>query len=505
MTDSKFAGSSSVEGHRDGGAPLETSFSSVKEIVRALTGLGCEQAFVKLLAKNQDNEKNQIFIGSSSAVVDFFPGVTSVRSAPSQSSKKSHSQSGGNIPESLIDLSWIWPDGQPCPAPAAKMINYYQYPEVRLSGFLKGCERAPQALRRERMDAYGQRMLILGIAGEQIFGIVVTDVDGSSVVNELLSLSAWPVSPVFRVLPLPAGLGTFDRNALERELRAILGREYESLELRKLEEGPVPARSSRGAGYTLEALLGIPQNSTSGPDKHGFEIKAVGGQKVTIITTEPNTGYRHDEGFRKYMARFGWPAKTKPGFQVFNGYHKFGVLCVGSGATLGITNWDNQSKSATWVESPEIQIVHQTSGIVISGWTYDHLKDHWGKKHSGAVYVEATSIKKDSGRYPSHFIFGPRIAFGTGTSPAYLLREVAEQRIALDPADEINPSGRTKARTQWRVPGKFHSTTMNPFKETQLTARLATLYDEMEVIDIRVGQPDANWLFQQGLYVPSSS
>jgi len=71
----------------------------------------------------------------------------------------------------------------------------------------------------------------------------------------------------------------------------------------------------------------------------------------------------------------------------------------------------------TWVGKPEVHLTHNDTSELISGWTYDHLKDHWGKKHSGVVYVEAQAVPKDNGRYPSHFVFGTRTVFGTGTSP----------------------------------------------------------------------------------------
>ena len=483
---------------------LETSFNSLEAITTALKDLGCEQAFVKLLAANQDNAKNQIFVGSTSAVMDFFPGKTSVR-RPSTSSKKSHSEIGRNIPVSLINLSWVWPTGRPCPAPEAKLINYLQYPEVRLSGFLKGCQRSPQALRETKMASYGKRVLILGLAGERIFGIVVTDVDGSAVINALASLDAWAVSSAFGILPIPSSAATLNRAALERELREIIGKEYASCELKELEKGPVLKRSNRHVGYTLEALLGIKMNGNPGPDKHGFEVKAIGSEKVSIATTQPDSGFRSDSSFREYINRFGWPSKRHPGARVFNGTHKFGVLCPSSGATLGITHWDCEHDRPTWIEEPEIHLTHKASDVVISGWTYGHIKDHWVRKHAGAVYVEATSIRKDKGQYPSHYIFGPRIAFATGTSPTYLLRQIAQRRVVLDPGDEVTAGRVLSPRNQWRMNGNFHNPRISPFKDTQLTARLAHLYDQMEVIDITDGQEDTKWFFQQGLFVPSSS
>jgi len=77
--------------------------------------------------------------------------------------------------------------------------------------------------------------------------------------------------------------------------------------------------------------------------------------------------------------------------------------------------------------------------------------------------------------------------------------------VILDPADELNARGMTKGRTQWRVPGAIHSQRLSPSKDTQLPARLAHLYDEMEAIDVIEGQDDVTSFFHQGLCVSSSS
>lgn len=97
-------GSSQGGAPRDIGKPLETSFNSLSAITKAQPDLGCQQAFVKLLAANQDNDKSQIFVGLSRAVMDLSPG--NIRAVtPEQKFKKSRSEFGRNIPESLIDLS----------------------------------------------------------------------------------------------------------------------------------------------------------------------------------------------------------------------------------------------------------------------------------------------------------------------------------------------------------------------------------------------------------------
>jgi hypothetical protein len=345
----------------------------------------------------------------------------------------------------------------------------------------------------------------LGFAAEKVYGTVVTEVDGEAILNHLGSLATWPVSGLLRVLPVPDSTTSFDAAALQREVVALFGVEHPACELRDALTGPVPARSQRGAGLTLEALLGIPQNAISGPDKHGFEVKAVGTDRVTIITTEPDLGSRVELGLRAYLDRFGWPAVSadKSGWRVFNGYHKYGQLCLPSNAILTISDWDEVANAPTWVREPRVLLTHQPSGELISGWTYDHLKEHWSKKHSGAIFVEAHSINKDGGRYPSHYTFGPRYLLCIGTSPLYLLQQIASQRVIFDPADDMNSKGKIHARTQWRVPGPIRRDRIEPWRDTQLPSRLSHLYDSLDVVDVSGGTTVSRIV--RGRHEPASS
>lgn len=483
---------------------LDFSFTSVEAMVQNLKALGCDQAFVKLLSPRQDNNKNQIYLGSSPAVMDFFPGTTTFR-GPSTSNAKSGSEAGKPIAELSLEFSWIWPDGQSYDAPRTRIINYHQYPnEIRLSGFLTGCLRPPRALHRDHhhdnAEAYGHRVLVLGIAGDHVYGTVVTDRDGSSLVERFRDLPEWPVSSVLRLLRIPGSETAFAPSRLRTEVEALLGVQHEACALHDPDVGPVPQRSSRGGGLTLEALLGVPMNAVSGPDKHGFEIKAVGSDKVTLITTEPNLGFRHQQGLNAYLERFGWPAKTHPDRRVFNGAHKYGEVNSSSGAVLTMTGWDSASGQPTGGRDPEVHLIDPASDALISGWTYDHLKVHWSTKHAGALYVETRGVKKDSGRYPTHYVYGPRYCLGVGTSPMYLFRQIVNQRVVLDPADERYASGKLHARTQWRMPGTMNRPSIPPWKLTSLPARLAHLYDAFEVRDT---DTRTSFRFQNGLYAPA--
>src|SRR5574344_1858410 len=88
--------------------------------------------FYKMLAEN-DNSKQQIYLGSSFSVLHQLPFGNIAEFPDNQ------------VPnfKADIELYWINDQGETERAPGAQLILYPKYPEVRLSGFLKGCRTAP--------------------------------------------------------------------------------------------------------------------------------------------------------------------------------------------------------------------------------------------------------------------------------------------------------------------------------------------------------------------------
>ena len=138
--------------------------TDLSELRRLLAAEGVRTAWVKKISPRQDNEKNQIYLGGGlDGVTNIFPAKIDVRSA-SQSVAKRAAQPGRPKLEARLDFAWLRRDGTRSPAPGTRIIDYFQYPEVRLSGFRAGCVDAPDALRRERQALYGERWLVMGTA-----------------------------------------------------------------------------------------------------------------------------------------------------------------------------------------------------------------------------------------------------------------------------------------------------------------------------------------------------
>ena len=84
-------------------------------------------------ACREDNSKQQIYLGGSFEVLQLLP-YRNVRTDPGFKRETFKAE---------LDFNWIDAEGQSPPAPGAQLILYPKYPEVRLSGFLRGCSIAP--------------------------------------------------------------------------------------------------------------------------------------------------------------------------------------------------------------------------------------------------------------------------------------------------------------------------------------------------------------------------
>ena len=122
------------------------SFSTFAKMTDQFANLGCTELLVKPLSLHQDNEKNQIYLGSSSnEMMSILPGQQNFRNA-SSSTLKRKSNTKSLIIETALKFSWINEGSEPSLAPFTKIIDYFQYPEIRLSGFLRGSNNPPDAL-----------------------------------------------------------------------------------------------------------------------------------------------------------------------------------------------------------------------------------------------------------------------------------------------------------------------------------------------------------------------
>ena len=111
-------------------------FSDIADLMKRFAELGAIRAFCKPLAEN-DNSKQQIYLGGNFDVVQMFPF------------ENVEATSNGKDSTYKAKLNFVWVSSDKTDlAAGAQLILYPQYPEVRLSGFLRGCKHAPNELLR---------------------------------------------------------------------------------------------------------------------------------------------------------------------------------------------------------------------------------------------------------------------------------------------------------------------------------------------------------------------
>jgi len=424
---------------------------------------GCTHAIVKLLAPN-DNSKNQIFLGSDLVDVSVIPsGATKLVAG------RSGKGSGGfHIIHAPIRMFWLGTSFAE-PAPHAQLILYPQYPEVRLSGLLKGVRTAPRRLLSvtERGREQG-RILILGINdGENaVFAVVLSASARSADFFRGLAnrqstgtLATWSME----------GPGCDSKSKLFTELCRITTKGW-ILGKRLTRQGEVLYRAQNGGGYTLEAELGICANGHSNPDYMGWEVKQHAVMKlgiprasrITLFTPEPDQGYYVTEGIPKFIRRFGkWSSKKQR--WDFTGSHRCEERSSRSGLTLSIDGF--VAGSSLFDAGGKIALLDK-SDVVVAGWSFTKLLDHWKRKHAKAAYVPSISRRVTVGdQSHSEYQYGSRIEIGEGTNFTKLLEGIARGTIIYDPGIRLEESGEAKRRSQFRTSSRNLSCLYDNFSE----------------------------------------
>ena len=436
-------------GDRDGwlsGIDLATVF-------RLLKDNGATELLYKVLPRNA-NSKNQVYLA---------PDLSQLGKIPSGevTLHESTSRKGGGteaVFRSALDFYWIRSDGHACPAPDAKLIFYPQYPEVRFSGFLRGCGDAPSSLydkgkRGEEPD----RILVLGVgSGKKVLGITLPP--ESPAAREIRTHHPRDAYGVFFILPIP-GLAEGDGFLeLMRELCSIHRRDW--VPSRRLDKNGVlvPCNAPNCNGNTLESLLGIRSNGYSQPDFRGWEIKArtvpnstkPGASVVTLFTPEPTAGVYVRDGLLAFMHRYGYAdTRGRPDRLTFGGlYRANGVAHARTNLRMVVDGFSASERK--YSPAGAIRLLDREGREALS-WSFAKLVNHWKTKHAHAAFVPAQQRLTPARQYR----FGRSILLGEGAEFGLFLAAVEAGKVYYDPgikverASEKNPV--TKRRSQFRV------------------------------------------------------
>lgn len=416
-------------------------FADLARLLARFSELGAVRAFCKPLAEN-DNSKQQIYLGGNLDVVQMFP-FQNVEATPNGKD---------STYKAKLDFSWI-DSGMTERAAGAQLILYPQYPEVRLSGFLRGCKHAPNE--NLRPIPSGQRRFNNGSDGRILFFGITRD-------GETLAYLAPADSTLAREFRHRQAGNEFSQESVFFNL-PLLGRDSKSILLEKLSEirdfgwQPsislskagviVPYKARNGGGYTLEALLGIIPNGRAEPDFMGWEIKAFSSSRITLMTPEPDGGMYRAQGVKAFVRKFGHP--TGDDTLYFTGTHRVDCRNEKTGLTLAVRGF-NPARNVIDDVGGAVELLTDT-GHCAAAWSFGGLMIGWNKKHAQAAYVSYESEKEKA---PAYRYFSPAL-MGEGTDLTRYLAALCAGRVIFDPGSKImnasaaKPS--VKARSQFRI------------------------------------------------------
>lgn len=435
------------------------AFESYQNLFNFMLDNGVIRVLIKELSEN-DNSKQQIYLGSSFESLNQLPfeEITNYSGLKTQNFK------------ATLDYWWINDDSNFEQAKSAQLILYTKYPEVRLSGFLKGCKAAPSQHMKaptpyKRTGGPDGRFLFLGITREKrIIAYLATP--SSSVARSLRNSNLLKKEPngVFIVSDLIA------REDSEKELVRALG-EISALGWQKGQRlnsnGELIGYNSPNAGgYTLESLLGILPNGIPGPDMLGWEVKAFSGDRITLMTPEPDQGEYVDNGIEYFLRTYGHQSDKNTLY--FTGLHRCSVKAENTRLTLVIRGFDSKTLKITDTDGG-LYLVSDNDNIAAK-WSFPGLINHWSKKHNRAVFVPFIGRKTTDDL--REFLFSNSIHIGKGTDFTLFLNSLFKGFIYYDPGTRMRctESQKTeiKKRNQFRIPIKYLDSLYFEFKKTEL-------------------------------------
>lgn len=427
---------------------------SLDDLQRLMRDRGAEKVYCKPLAPN-DNSKNQPYLGGDLSSLNILPAGP-VELAVSVSRKPG--AVGRKIFKAPLAFSWLTPAGQLVLAPFAQLILYPQYPEVRLSGYLKGAKvDLSEWMDPGKSGRAPGRYLCLGVRPDgQILAYLAVP---SSVLSKQLARREAELtrSGVFLELPV-AGIGDAREELLAR-LREIhlLG----WVKSRRLDSqgSELPCERPNCGGYTLEALLGIRPNGYAEPDFLGWEVKQYGvtsfasaaSKAITLMTPEPDGGLYAAAGVATVLRRYGYEDRRGREDRLnFGGIHRVGAVTALTGLELALLGFD---ATAGKITDPAGGIALVTAGGEIAAqWSYDKLINHWKTKHNRAVYVPSMVRAEESGRA---YRYGSRVRLCTGTDFYRVLNALTSGAIYYDPGIKMEKASSDmpviKRRSQFRA------------------------------------------------------
>lgn len=421
------------------------SFDSIQSLAACMSGLGASRLYAKELAAN-DNTKNQIYLGPSFEVLQLLP-FEEVFPSP---------KAPTTVLQAMLKFAWIDDSGEAEPAKHAKLVLYPQYPEIRLSGFVLGCGKAPSPwLDPRRQGRSLGRTLILGVKqnGEIFAHLATPDSQLSKSYGAMKDAfgKAGVLTDISTLLILKQA-GDEDAHLVDR-LAEVHRKGW--IDAKRLVSGGkiVPCNGTNCGGFTLEAELGVEENGDAEPDFLGWEIKQHatpnylkhGSGPITLFTPEPDGG-EYVQGVAEFVEKYGRHT-TRENISYFQGIHYAGLAHDTTNMRLEIIGFDAEAGKISKADG-RLTLV-SPDGVEAASWSFGKILQHWCRKHNKAVYVPA---QVDSSAAPAKYRYGKDVKLCRRTDATLLLKAISEGHVYYDPGIKLDRStSKTHRRSQFRI------------------------------------------------------
>lgn len=437
---------------------------SLRQLREAMEQHGVTQLLLKELAAN-DNSKNQPYLGGNLEILNLLP--------MGEIKDETSAKTGESRLKAPLPLHWLRSDGSLTPAPSTQIILYPQYPEIRMSGFLKGTQGGPNELMTIRQAG---RMLFLGITSDRRIIGWVTAPD-SPVAREVKSLGDLKRTGVFQHVPI--GTADTSRARLIQQLLAIHQMGWIASQRLDAAGAFCPCNGSNCGGYTLEAHLGVIPNGKAEPDFEGWEIKGhsvtdflrPGSGNLTMMTPEPTGGLYKQQGPEAFVRKYGYADQSGIVDRLnFSSPHRYGLRNEKTGLTLQFIGYDVEKNSIT--DPKGGFTLADDNGNEAATWHFAGLIQHWNRKHAKAAYVPYKARKDPAQEYS----YGGIVRLAEDTDFLRFLKAMAERIVVYDPGIKLEGAGSSKPTVKRRSQFRVRS------------GEIGALYSRLEANDLNEGK-----------------
>lgn len=433
---------------------------TIEQVRTEFVAAGAKTVWAKIMGWN-NNSKNQVWLAGDPSDLSFLP-----LGAPTYAEGKSKKKKAGPL-VAQIPVSWRWivPGEGYFAAPDTKLCYYPQYPEVRLSGFLRGCRMAPNMLMSptKRGAEEGRVLFFATVKAEGDEQTTVAMVVGapSPAAAYMRSLGADAAGRP-KAVAFPGAKVQDEISVLEKALRGFVGEKI--VPCRLLGDGTIvrPYYAQNAAGFTLEAEMGVGENSMPAPDFDVWELKAIKqaeltkrhNHRVTLFTPQPDRGWITEHPQVDFVLKYGHVHQTdehgNPVAYYFTSGDFEGIGANKADARLQM-RIEGFRSAKDFDLSGMIELVDRETGELAAGWSFMKLLEHWQRKHNRAAYVPYV---KEGDAGSSVVEFGPLITLGISTSFGLFLHAFSEGKVVFDPGDKAvlsNGKWTPHSRSQFRI------------------------------------------------------